>query len=174
MSESNHDLGDDETGLLELLDHLVEPAVPPTRLRAALLDSLSARPTFLGYTGRLSRIFDLSAESTQAALSLLGDRTRWVDVEGGGKFCPIAGGPRVQGAQVGFVEFGARSSFPRHRHQGLEVQFVITGRLIETEGREYWPGDVLVKQAGSEHAFSIGQEAACICAVVLYEGIEFA
>ncbi len=176
MSTRNGEPVDNEAAVLEtieMLDRMVEPAAAPTSLRASLIDSLSTKPKFLGYTNRLARIFDLTIESTRTALSVLSDRPPWVDVPGGGKFFPVAGGPRVHGAQVGFVEFGAGSTFPRHRHQGLEVQFVLTGRLIETDGRDYVCGDLLVKDEGSEHAFSIGAEAPCICAVVLYTGIEF-
>ncbi len=167
---------DDEFELLahiDVMDRLVERAAPPAQLRDALLDSLSPAPTFLGYAKRVARVFDLDVARVQEALLAMSDRSQWVDVQGGGKFFPLTGGPRVQGAQMGFVEFRAGSLFPRHRHQGLEVQFVITGRLIETDGREFLPGDLLVKESGTEHEFSIGAESSCVCAVVLYEGIDF-
>jgi anti-sigma factor ChrR (cupin superfamily) len=61
---------------------------------------------------------------------------------------------------------------PDHRHLGEERLLILEGSLVETDGSEFRAGDLVVKPAGSSHAFHIPEGQACIAAYLLNGGME--
>ena len=79
----------------------------------------------------------------------------------------FAGGPRVAAADVGFVKLPAGLHFPWHRHTGPELNWVMKGRIKDSDGRICGPGEGLDKETGTEHEFWVLEEDV-ILAVVVY------
>jgi hypothetical protein len=148
----------------------ISPA-PATRLR--LLASLT-RDRFAPFLGRFAQLADLAEAKARELLDRIDDATAWA-AEGleGFAFMHFAGGPRVAGADAGFVKAVPGFEFPRHRHLGEEHVLVLEGAFLDTsDGTIARVGDLVVKPAGSVHGYVVQPGADLLYAIVSYDGFE--
>lgn len=151
---------------LELTPVRPDPALKDRLLAAAKQDRL------LPFAEDLSRLCDLAMEKMKAVLRLVDDPAAW---EAG----PLPGirlihfdhGPACLGADTGLVEMPAGFTFPRHTHQGREVNYVLSGQIIDEDGAVYGPGTYLDKDVHDVHGFRVG-EAGPLVMVVIHNGFE--
>jgi putative transcriptional regulator len=78
----------------------------------------------------------------------------------------------VAQADCGLVHLEAGTAFPRHRHLGVEWNLVLSGGAEESDGSSWQPGDLVVREADSVHAFRALAGEPLLFAVVLERGIE--
>lgn len=157
------------------LGDALKPVTPPPYLRGRLLHSITApEERHAPFAVRLAKYFDHAVDRTHELLrSMYDPATEWeAGPIPGILLMHFSGGPRVATADVGFVRFPAGFRFPRHRHLGHEVNFVLEGTMIDSDARVFRPGDVLEMDAGSEHSFAFDAEQAGLIAVVVMEGFE--
>ena len=72
------------------------------------------------------------------------------------------GGPAAVGADTGFVKFVAGLQFPNHKHHGDEVNYVMSGVLIDGDGTRYGPGEAIIKTVSDTHSFSVPEDGEAI------------
>jgi quercetin dioxygenase-like cupin family protein len=84
----------------------------------------------------------------------------------GVRLIDLAGGPKTSGLRVSLVRFAPGLRFPRHRHPGREVTFVLQGSYTDSSGLYVGPGEIHEMSTGTEHAFEVGADEPCVAAVV--------
>jgi hypothetical protein len=154
---------------------LALPAEAPTAgLRARVLGD--AKPTRLAaFIDRLATLFDVTRGKARALLERLDDPAAWGPGPVPDSWVMMAqGGPKLQGAFCGFVKMGAGVRWPIHKHLGREHMFVLEGGFRQDDGVEVHPGTTHVMEEGTAHGFTIFADEACVSAVVLVGGVEFA
>ena len=157
---------------------LPEADGPPAALRARLLasaDEPAAR--FAPFIDRLARLIDRSADRAtelleRVARSAAGTWQAAAALGPGIELIHLDGGPAVAGADVGFVRIPAGGRFPYHEHLGRERVLILQGRLQDSDGQIYGPGDAIAMDAGSSHDFAALPGPALIYAVVVH-GVRF-
>jgi len=157
-------------------DERSEPIAPSAGLRDAVLRSVTPAFWLDGFAARFAALFDIGIERAREILAAAGDPARapWVVAgELGVRLLHFEGGSRVADADCGLVQIGAEVRFPRHRHRGDEWSFILAGSGEEEGTGSRWePGDLVVRRAGTSHAFrAIGPEP-LLFAVVLRGGID--
>ena len=65
-------------------------------------------------------------------------------------------GPACVGADTGVVEMPPGFRFPKHKHLGVEVNYILQGQLIDDDGTVYGPGDAVEKTVSDVHAYEVG------------------
>lgn len=150
------------------------PITPSPKVRELLFARVRNTSRWVPFIDRVAQLFDLAAEKAEALLETLEDPKNWVPGPGGGNelyFVPK--GPRLVGADAGFLRLGANVQFPKHKHLGQETSIIMAGGLREDGSDRVWqPGDVQVNEAGSEHSFTAGADG-CLFAVVVFQGVDF-
>ncbi|MGH8548314.1 MAG: dimethylsulfonioproprionate lyase family protein [Methylococcales bacterium] len=143
---------------------------PDPRLRKRILASIEARTRFEGFTERFAELFDLGKKEARRLLAKI-DRTEageWTStLFPGVNVLKFPGGPRVASATCGLISIKPNTIFPRHRHRDEERVMVLQGRARENSGRLFQPGDLLISEPGSEHAFVTLDLEPCVLAVLL-------
>jgi putative transcriptional regulator len=151
-----------------------ELMAPQPKVKARLLERVRGKGRFAPFASRIAEMFDLAVEKIDALFETFEDAKNWVPGPGGGNelyFVPK--GPRLAGAEAGFVRLDPGLAFPHHRHVGEETSLILSGELHEKESNQaFRPGDRVVRAAGSEHSFVVGP-AGCLFAVVVFGGVEF-
>ena len=159
---------------LALLAATATPVTPSPTVRERLFARVRSKSRWAPFIDRVAELFDLAAEQAEAVLQTLEDPRNWVPGPGGGNelyFVPK--GPRLAGADAGFLRLGPNVQFPRHKHLGQETAIIMAGSLLEDGSDRVWQaGDVQVKEAGSEHSFKASEDG-CLLAVVVFEGVDF-
>jgi anti-sigma factor ChrR (cupin superfamily) len=145
------------------------PVEPPPALRDRLLASTAGR--FVGVIDRVAELFDLTRDAVVSLLGSLPTADWQPSGIPGVDLIHVTPGPRVAGADAGFIRFQPGTQFPLHRHVGDEVMLILEGEVVENDGRRGHPGDAMYREAGSSHAFVVG-ESGCLAAVLLVGGIE--
>jgi putative transcriptional regulator len=151
------------------------PEPPSPDLRRRVLDGLRA-PRHLGMLAKLAELFDITLARARQLLEKLDDDRAWSQGPTPGSFVmftPGAGGPRVDGATIGFVKVEPNVEWPAHEHLGTEYMLVLSGGFRQDDGVEVHAGQVHVMQKGSVHGFTIFPDEPCIAAAVVFGGIEF-
>lgn len=153
------------------------PIEPSPSLRLRVLASVDPATRFAGFVERFARIFDLSEENAARVLRETED-----DRLGGWQAMPalsmhflhFQGGGRLAGVECGLVRVEPGKRFPTHRHPDEEWVFVLAGSAREEETGEVWlPGDLVVREPGSRHAYHTLGDEPYLFAVLLRGGIEF-
>lgn len=140
-------------------------------LRQRLLADLGGSQRYAPFTSRLQRLFDLDEPAIQAFFQRLERAAEWQPFPiPGVQLLDIEGGPATAGADVGLVRLAPNTTFPHHRHAGLERVLVLEGSYVDDDGREYVSGDWSEKAEDTEHEFRVGADG-CTFAVVVY-GVE--
>lgn len=154
----------------------VEPVRPSQHLRTRLLASLQPQTRFAGFAERVAQLFDLSLERIQELLQAIpmAPATPWaVGPIPGVSLFHFEGGPGVAATEnCGLVHMEPGSIFPPHRHVGDEWALVLQGRCQEHSGKIFGLGDLIHKEAGSEHSFRVLGDEPFVFAVVLYGGLQ--
>ena len=146
------------------------PAVPPPRGRSRLLAALDGASRFAPFLAALTLMFDLSADAVQGLLARIDDHAAWKPGFAPGLFYfDFAPGPRLAGADAGFIRLEAGGRFPRHSHLGDELSFVLEGQLREGD-QIYGPGSLLERGKASAHDFTSSGDRALVL-VTVHEGI---
>jgi quercetin dioxygenase-like cupin family protein len=165
-----------ERDLLDMDALADERATPSAALREAVLASASQATPLAGFGPRLSAFLDVGRERAAELLRALtrAGEAPWVDGGPPGvRLLHFDGGPRHAGADCGLVQLAAGVRFPRHRHGGEEVAFVLSGEAEEEGTGAVWrPGDVVLRGARSAHAFRALGDRPFAFAVVLRDGFE--
>lgn len=139
------------------------PIRPTNRLKDRILASTSPTNHFEGFTERFAELFDLGEKEIRRLFSKidnpnLDDWTSSPVLPGVG-ILEFPGGVRTASATCGLITVKPGTLFPRHRHQGEEWVLVLQGRARESDGRILNPGDLMISETGSEHAFkTLGSE----------------
>ena len=159
--------------MIETLGLLPEPVPVGAHVRARLLASTRDEGRLARLTGTLARFLDVTREKSRALLEAIDVAAAWEP----GPLPSIAlihvtGGPRVAAADCGLLRLPAGLEWPLHRHVGDEAMLILEGAIAEVGGATYTAGAVLAKAAGTEHAFRALPDGDCVCAVVVFEGIE--
>lgn len=143
---------------------LAEPPMQPNdRLKQRVLTSITPAKRFEGFTERFAELFDLAIKDVRQLLAKIDkpesdDWTSSVTLPGI-DIMKFPGGSHVATSTCGLISVKPGTIFPRHRHQGEEWVFVLQGRARENDGRILRPGDLVLSESGSEHAFkSLGPE----------------
>ena len=160
--------------LLEVTVHLAKglPQVtPPAGVRARLLARLACSDRFQPFFSEVARLFDLSVDAVQALLSRIDDATAW---EPGPlpfiRVIHFQSGPRMAGFDTGLARIAAGAAFPRHRHLGREVSFVLEGSVCDN-GQWRHAGEIIAWETDSVHEYRAGPHCDLV-ALVAYQGIE--
>jgi hypothetical protein len=165
-------LGSDANPAVERANHealaswtadLVTPVESPanqlarTSGRARLLATLVSDERFRPFYVELDKYFAIGVENLRAILRKIDDPVNYQDAPMPGvRFFHFAPGASSGFAEAGIVQLAKGASFPRHRHVGDEVNFILEGTLIDA-GITYGPGSAVVNAAGSAHAYSAGR-----------------
>ena len=148
---------------------------PSADLRRRVLALADPGTRFDGFARRVSRLFDLPDVAVQKLLAAAAAPAQepWVDgFAPGMRLYHLQGGEAVASADCGLVELAVEASVPDHRHGGVEQVLVLAGRAEDDSGGVWHPGDLIVSDPGSVHAFrSVGSEP-LLFAVVLEDGLE--
>lgn len=159
---------------LALLAAAATPATPSPQVREKLLARVRGTLRWAPFIERVAELFDLAVGQAETLLGTLEDSKNWVPGPGGGNelyFVPK--GPRLAGADAGFLRLDPNVQFPKHRHLGQETAIIMAGSLREDGSNRVWrPGDVQVNKEGTEHSFTAGENG-CLFAVVVFQGVDF-
>ncbi len=77
------------------------------------------------------------------------------------------------GNSAALVRFEAGTSFPNHRHEGVETVLVLEGGYTDSEGRRFVAGDLTQMQPNTEHSLRIDADGPCVIVVVGERCIRF-
>ncbi|HVY39800.1 MAG TPA: cupin domain-containing protein [Polyangia bacterium] len=145
---------------------------PPAAARARLLDALSGAGRFQPLLAALGRLTDLGADALSAVLSRIDQAASWTEGAPGVSYFHFTPGPGAPAPAAGIVRVRPGAVFPRHRHLGPEVGFVLDGVLVEN-GQRHAAGSVIESAVGSEHEFAAAPGRDLLI-VSLHGGIVFA
>jgi hypothetical protein len=146
-------------GALDQLGAALPPLAPSAEARARLLEAAGGEDRFLPFVERIARWSDLAVETVRLLVRKIDQASAW---EPG----PLPGielihfehGPAAIGADTGFVRFAPGLRFPMHTHAADEVNYVLEGALIDSDGTVYGPGDALLKDPTMVHAFETASD----------------
>jgi putative transcriptional regulator len=144
------------------------PRLEPTRGPLdGVLNQLKGGGRFAHFVPNLSELFDIPEQQVRGLLDPLLDPSAWQPGPAEGvELIPVEVGPKLQGAMAGFVRIQPGAVFPRHQHQGEELNLLLQGGFREN-GRDVWRGDLVREPDGSQHS-QIGLPGIeCIAATVL-------
>lgn len=129
---------------------------PRPQARAALLRALDGPERRFAFLPDLTRMFDLGVERVRELLRKIDDATSWEPGPLPGiTLMHFPGGPNALGVDTGFVRLPAGLQFPPHRHLAYEINYVLEGAMLNSDGTLYLPGEAIVSDKDSVHAFSI-------------------
>jgi ChrR Cupin-like domain len=155
----------DEPALRREVDRLTEvlvatlvPALPPATpspvAKARLEATLVSVDRFAPFWTSLSRLCDLPVHVVKRLVAKVDEPAAWLPgYVPGLSYFNFTPGLKLAGADAGFVRLEVGTTFPRHRHLGDELTFVLEGRLREGE-RVFGPGALLERARDSEHVWS--------------------
>jgi hypothetical protein len=153
--------------LLALLPEALAPVTPSASGRASLLRALDSGERFRPFVEDLARHFDLAKARVRELLSFVDDASRWEPGPLPGiTLFHFAAGPNAIAPDTGFVRFPKGLHFPRHRHLGHEVNYVLEGAVRDGDGTLYLPGQAIVMAPHTSHHFTIPEDTDALVAVV--------
>jgi quercetin dioxygenase-like cupin family protein len=141
------------------------PVEPSSALRKRLLDSVCSVDRFAPFLADLARLFDLSLEAIRRVLSRIDDATSWEQGLPGMELQHFQAGPRHATADAGLVRLRPGVTFPRHKHLGPEITFVLEGAMRDGD-RIYGPGAFVELAVDSVHDYGALNERDLVIAVV--------
>lgn len=142
---------------VELAD--AAPGVAPSpAVRARLLTSVESR--FDRFVARMTELFDVAADRARELLAMIDRRDAWEPGPTPGSWLiHFQAGPRLAGADTGFVRLAPGERFAWHRHTGDEQNLVLAGVADDSLAGRLEPGAEAFAPAGTEHDFvNIGDE----------------
>jgi hypothetical protein len=152
----------------------VEPSRPAPGLRDRILAAAGRAAPYRAQLPDFARCFDLPEAAVHRLLERMADPAAWspgfgatlayLHFEAGpGLASPGAASPPHCG--VTRMRHGAR--IPLHVHKARERTFVLSGELVDGEGRRFGPGEVLEAEPGSRHSLTVHGAPEALMAVLL-------
>lgn len=152
---------------------LASPVRPSDELRRRLLVTVSGRARYAPFVDRVARFFGIDAHEAIAALEAITANDAWsAGPMPGMSSAKLPRAPKVEGRTAVFLRSEAGARCPNHRHLGEERLFILEGGIVESDGSAFHAGDLVVKSAGSSHAFHVPGDGPCIAAYLLESGLE--
>jgi putative transcriptional regulator len=155
----------------------IKPASPPSSLRARVLESIAGGASngrFAQFVDQVKKMIDASRETVCKLLDSIDELTSWeAGPSESSKLMHLPAGPALAGHLVGFVRVEPGTEFPLHKHLGEETVLILQGALEDSDGSISRRGDVVHKEAGTEHSFRAIGKLPLIYLVVLDKGVEF-
>jgi quercetin dioxygenase-like cupin family protein len=149
----------------ESLAESLVPVAPKPETKLRLLETM-AENRYLPFVEELSRYFDLAVDRVRQILRMIDDPGAWEPGPMPGiELIHFAGGPNAFASDAGFVRYPPGFEFPPHEHEGPELTYVLEGTFIDGDGTAYGPGEMLIKEAGSQHEYRTGDDRTCIIAI---------
>jgi quercetin dioxygenase-like cupin family protein len=127
----------------------VESVAPPPAIEIALLASVG-QGRYERFAARLSELLDLAIDPIRLLLGKI-ERGFPPQEAPGVSLIHFDGGPAYAAADCGIVRVEPGGMFPWHTHLGEEHSLIISGRMVDNDGREYGPGDEYIAQLGTSH-----------------------
>jgi quercetin dioxygenase-like cupin family protein len=151
---------------------------PSAAGRARLMADIAKQERFSPFLDRVAAFFDLGADAVKKLLASVPGKDAWEAFPVPGvELMHVDGGPRVATVDVGFVRIAPGTSFPRHRHVGVEEGVVIQGAYTEEDGSVVTAGDTFSNPDGTTHGFQVTSDVPMIFAVVVpgveIEGVDY-
>jgi len=142
--------------------------------RARLLTAvLRSDERFAPLFGKLTQLFDLSAEALRSIFARAAKEADWQ--QGPLPWVSLfhfQGGPAVAGLDTGLVRLKKGMPFPPHRHLGSERVLILDGGYFDHEQRWYGPDDFHEMNEGTEHGLQMNPDQDVLLAVVMAGQIE--
>ena len=136
---------------------LVLPPVPVAPSTWKSLERALRRPRpFAGFVVRVARALDVAEHVARKLLDNIDTASSWVaGPSPTSSLYHIEPGPAIlaAGGIAGFVRVEPGTTFPRHKHLGLEHVLVLAGGFRDEDGSDVFAGDDSYKPEGSAHAF---------------------
>lgn len=136
-------------------------ATPSPDVRDRLMKTVAGSDRFLPFAADIAKYADLTVERVRELFKKI-DEAWEAGPFPGIELIHFDGGPAAVGSDTGFVKFVAGFQFPNHSHHGDEVNYVMSGAVIDSDGTRYGPGDALLKTVDDTHAFSIPEDSETI------------
>ena len=149
------------------LPELLDPATGQRGLER-LMQVVSDPPNrYAPFVSRLATLWDLPEDEVWPTLARSRELAAFRRTPlPGVRLIDVAGGPKTRDLRVSLVRFAPGMRFPRHRHPGREVTFVLQGSYTDSSGLAVGPGEMHEMSTGTEHAFVVGASEPCVAAVV--------
>lgn len=145
------------------------PQPPSDGARRRLIADLDGAHRFDPFIDPLAELMDVADGTAAGYLRDLRRPEAWgASPWQGVRLIHVAGGPRTEGADVGFVEVQPGVRFPRHRHTGDEFTFIVQGTGREDDGTVLRAGDLVVRRVGSRHSFTALEGPVFVFGVVVF------
>ena len=142
-------------------------AKPRPEARNRLLAALSTGDRYAPFVSDLARSFDLGVERIRELCGQIDLASSWeAGPLPGISVMHFPGGPNAVAHDTGFVRLPRGLQFPYHRHVGHEINYVLEGAMRDGDGSLYLPGEAIIMTPGTEHEFSIPDDADALIAVV--------
>ncbi|MGZ3451847.1 MAG: cupin domain-containing protein [Polyangiales bacterium] len=155
------------------LASLAVSAPPSGEVRRRLFADVVGRARYAPFADRVARFFGIDVADAERALESITETTAWrPGPMPGMSMAKVPSRAKVPRQTAIFLRSDAGAVCPDHRHIGEERLLILEGGIIESDGTELHAGDLVVKPAGSSHAFRVPEEEACIAAYILDEGME--
>lgn len=153
----------------------IEPVMPSPSVRARLMQTLDSVERFAPFFPALAALFELPIDDVRRHLSRI-DGPDWetsllgVELVGAELF-HFQVGPTLAaaGAAAGVLRLRAGGHFPRHRHLGREVTFILEGGYVEGH-HVLGPGSVIEMPGDSAHDYQAAEGRDLVMAV-LHHGV---
>lgn len=140
-------------------------------VRARLLRSLDGAERFHPFVSRLEALLGLPAIALKRLFARADSADEWTTVAPGIEMITRASDPSPARGQTTLLRLAAGRVFPRHRHLGPELAFVLEGNG-DDGGHDYGPGDVIEHETGSAHDFTAGADRGVLL-LIAHNGITF-
>ena len=105
----------------------------------------------------------------QRLVNALDEPTSWAEGPAPGLTMMLVGaGPKWDGFLTVVVRLEPGAQLPMHTHGSREQVLVLEGGYRDDQsGREFWRGDLDVREPGTSHSFTAVEGPACLCASVV-------
>jgi quercetin dioxygenase-like cupin family protein len=128
------------------------------RVRDRLFRTLASEERFRPFYAELARELAMTIDAVRSLLHKVDEPASYqVAPIPGVQFFHFTPGQGCGFAEAGIVKLSKGAKFPRHRHVGHEINFILEGALIDN-AVSYAPGALVRSAAGSEHDYVAGQK----------------
>jgi len=137
----------------------LEPIEPSPSVRDRLMNSVDATVApsrWERFAARVAEMYDVTLDKARMFLSWIDDPSKWEDSDWPSvRVVHLPVGGQWAGADCGLVRMPPGHHFPFHVHLGDELTLVLSGRVKDSTGAEYGPGDEQVLTEDDEHDFVV-------------------
>lgn len=155
----------------DALGSAIQPVAPSPDVKQRLFASIGGG-RFEQFSGRLSKLFDVTVDRARELLGLIERPASWVQQIPGIALVHFDGGPAAAAADCGFIRLSPGTIFPPHSHLGEEAVTMLSGRVHDvTNDRMIVAGDDYVQIEGTSHYLVCVGDEECIFASRAMNGI---